>query len=307
MPLSVVLLVLVSCVVHAGWNLQVKRREVGPAFFLAAGVFVLIPAAPFFFALGGAETVRAAPAALWPILAITGACQAAYYTCLSLAYRNGDVSVVYPVARTAPLFVIPLSGLIQHRWPAPVALLGIVLAVAGCFLLPRKTLSLRAEPFAWSAYAGPGTLWAVATAVASSGYTVADAVGVGLIAPIAPGLRGAFLYACLEWLASSLFLPLAVRVAEGNGRRARGSIARALRTRRSETFALGAAIFGAYLLILWAYSLTDRVAYVAGMRQFSVALGVLGGIRFLNEPRDAPRIAGALVILGGLVLVAFSR
>jgi len=307
MPLSVVLLVLVSCVFHAGWNLQAKRREVSPAFFLVASVLVLVPAVPFFFALGGAEAVRHAPAALWPCLLITGACQAAYYTFLALAYRHGDVSVVYPLARTAPLFVVPLAGLIHPRWPALSALLGIVLTVAGCFLLPRRTLDLRREPFTWAAYAGAGTSWAVATALASSGYTVADSVGVGLMAGGTPGARGAFLYACLEWLAASLCLPVALLAAEGGVGAARASLARAWKAPRIETFVLGAAIFGAYLLILWAYSLTDKVAYVAAMRQFSVALGVLGGIRFLNEPRDPARIAGTLVIIAGLALVAASR
>ena len=303
---AVILLVLISCLFHAGWNLQAKRREVGPAFFLACGVFVLVPAAPLFFVLGGAEVIRDAPGALWRCLVITGACQAAYFTFLAQAYRNGDVSLVYPVARTAPLFVIPLAGLIQNRWPAPMAIAGIVLTVAGCFLLPRKTLSLRAEPFAWAAYAGAGTSWALATALASSGYTVADAFGMSLMGGLAPGVRGAFLYACMEWLTTALWLPVAMLIWEGRPG-ARASIARVWRAQRAQAFALGAAIFAAYLLILWAYSLTDKVAYVAGMRQFSVVLGVIAGIRFLNEPGGAARIAGALVIVCGLLLVVASR
>lgn len=308
MPLSVVVLVLISCLFHAGWNLQAKRRDVGPPFFLAANVFVLIPAAPFFFVLGGGELIGNAPTALWGCLLITGACQAAYFTFLALAYRNGDVSLVYPIARTAPLFVIPLAGFIQNRWPAPLAALGILLTVGGCFLLPRKTLSLRKEPFAWSAYAGAGTLWALATALASSGYTVTDALGMGLVRGIAPGVRGAFLYAFLESLVTVLWLLLAAALIPGKqGGGGCEGITQALRTKRGETFALGVAIFGAYLLILWCYALTDKVAYVAGMRQFSVALGVFGGVRFLNEPCGAARIAGAAVILCGLVVVAASR
>lgn len=303
MPFTVILLVLISCVFHAGWNLQAKRREIGPAFFLTASVFILVPATPAFFALGGGEMMRDAPGAFWLCLLITGACQAAYFTFLAQAYRNGDVSLVYPVARTAPLFVVPLAGFIQNRWPAPLGLLGILLAVLGCFILPRRGLSLRAEPFSWAAYAGAGSLWALATAFASSGYTVADAIGVQMVSQSVPGIQGAFLYACLEWLTTALWLLLPVLALEGRERIRRSW----QRTQWLHTFTLGAVIFGTYLLILWAYSMTDKVAYVAGMRQFSIVLGVLGGIRLLNEPRSATRLVGASVIVAGLVLIALSR
>lgn len=309
MPFTVVLLVLISCSIHAAWNLQAKRRDVDPAFFLVAGVLVLIPATPFFLLLGGIPLIRSMPATLWWCLLITGACQAAYYAFLALAYRNGDVSLVYPIARTAPLFVVPLSGLLQNRWPAPMVVVGILLTIVGCFFLPRRSLDPRVEPFAWRAYAGAGTAWALATAFASSGYTVADSFGMRVVGQRIPGVRGAFLYACLEWAASNLWLLLAIGWSDR--RRILGDadshIARTWRTQRGHTFVLGIAIFAAYLLILWAYSRTDQVATVAGLRQFSVVLGVVGGFLLLHEPPAPARIVGALIIVAGLVLVAVFR
>ena len=304
MSLFVVLLVLISCVFHAGWNLQVKRWDATPAFFFFATVFVAVAAAPFFFWAGGVRVLTSAtPPVLWVCLTITGLCQGAYYFFLARAYRAGDASVVYPIARTAPLFVVPLAGLVQHAWPTVLALIGILLAVAGCFVLPRRSLDLRGEPFLSKTFFGPASRWALATAAASAGYTVADAVGVAALRNTLPGVRGAFVYGYLEAWTTGLWMTLGL-LGTANGRSATG---RAWRTERGRAFALGGLIFGTYLLILWAYALTDKTAHVAALRQFSVVLGVAGGIRFLHEPRTAPRVLGALIIVAGLILIALGR
>jgi uncharacterized membrane protein len=302
--LFVVLLVLVSCVLHAGWNLRVKQWNATPAFFFLATGFVALVAAPFFFWTGGIRVLNSAtPPVLWVCLLLTGLCQAAYYSFLARAYQAGDASVVYPLARTAPLFVVPLAGLAQHTWPSIVALAGILLAVAGCFVLPRNSLDVRAEPFNSKAFFGPASRWALATAAASAGYTVADAVGVAALRNALPGVRGAFVYGYLEAWTTGLWMTVGL-LGTASGRSA---VRHSWQAERGRAFALGGLIFATYLLILWAYALTDRTAHVAALRQFSVVLGVLGGIRFLREARTAGRVAGAGLIVAGLLLITLGR
>ena len=301
---TALVLVLVSCFLHAGWNLQAKRWGASPAFFLVATVLVTLATTPvFWWVVADGGGLGNAPRVLWICLLITGACQAAYYYCLARAYRHGDVSLVYPLARTTPLFVVPLAGLIQGRWPTLVALAGILLVVIGCFVLPRRSLDLRAERIAWRTYAGPGSLWAVATALASSGYTVADAIGMASLRGLLPGGRGAFAYGYLEGISTALWMALPVLVLEGKA----GMTRAYSRPERGRALLLGGQIFFTYLLVLAAYGLADKVAYVAGLRQLSVVLGVLGGIHLLNEPGGGGRVLGSGIIVCGLALIALAR
>src|SRR5262249_48184683 len=145
-------------------------------------------------------------------------------------------------------------------------------------------------------------LWALATAFASSGYTLADAVGVKTLKQMIPGLRGAFVYGYLEWTITTLCLLVPALVLEG-----RKPIQEMLRRDRRTIALVGALAFFTYLLILWAYAISAKVAYVAAMRQFSIVLGILGGIRFLQESGTQARFVGALTILAGLALVALAR
>ncbi len=107
---AVIVLVMASCVLRAGWNLQVKRWSVSPAFFLRATGLVTLVTAPVAALVGAPAAMRHASLTLWLCLLITGVCMAGYYICLALAYRSGDVSVVYPLARISPLFVVPLAA-----------------------------------------------------------------------------------------------------------------------------------------------------------------------------------------------------
>ena len=135
MSSAAVALVLVSCLTHALWNLVSKRSGSTPAFFLLGN---LCPLAllPLFVALGGLDVVRSAPPLLWGLLAATGACQACYFAALARAYRYGEISLVYPLARTFPVFVVLLAGFGLGQWPTPQAWLGFAGVVLGCLLLP---------------------------------------------------------------------------------------------------------------------------------------------------------------------------
>jgi drug/metabolite transporter (DMT)-like permease len=296
-----ILLVLLSCITHAGWNIQAKRSKTTPGFFWLANMLVVVAGAPLFWLLGGKQALEAPPS-LWLCLLITGIFQAAYFVFLAVAYRQGDVAVVYPLARTSPIFLVPLAGLIQGVWPSPWAGTGILLAMSGCFILPLERLDGPSVQTAWKGYANRASLWAFAAAFASSGYTLADAIGMKILKPHIPGLRGAFLYGYLEWCVTAVCLLLPVLVLEG-----RKPMQELWRRDRRTIALVGGLIFFTYLLILQAYALSEKVAYVAALRQFSIVLGILGGMRFLQEAGSQARFVGAFTILIGLALVTLAR
>ena len=103
---TILLLVLMAAVMHATWNALVKAGGdrlvmqslvIGvPSFVGAAALFFLPPMA----------------LAAWPWLALSTVIHFAYYWALLSAYRHGDLSQVYPIARgLAPVGVAVIAWL----------------------------------------------------------------------------------------------------------------------------------------------------------------------------------------------------
>lgn len=61
-----------------------------------------------------------------------------------------------------------------------------------------------------------------------------------------------------------------------------------------------------YLLVLFAFTLS-KASYVVAARELSIVLSVLIGRVWFGEGRLGPRLAGAAVILAGVVCVALAR
>jgi uncharacterized membrane protein len=61
--------------------------------------------------------------------------------------------------------------------------------------------------------------------------------------------------------------------------------------------------FGAYWLVLWAFQLTRHASSVVAFRQFSIIIGVTAGFFIYRERGVVVRLAGAVLITIGLVLV----
>ena len=59
----------------------------------------------------------------------------------------------------------------------------------------------------------------------------------------------------------------------------------------------------AYLLVLFAFRLS-KVGYVVAGRELSIVFSALIGSLWMNEGRLLPRLAGAAVVLAGVVCVA---
>ncbi|MHC4916379.1 MAG: EamA family transporter [Planctomycetota bacterium] len=297
-----VLLVLSSCATHAAWNLMAKRSSRTTAFFWMGAVLCLLPLAPAFVLAGGIDVLRSAPPRLWLMLPVTGLSMCTYYGCLAAAYRHGDVSVAYPLVRTTPIFVLVLAGMILGQRPSALAVAGIVLVVAGCFVLPLERLGFGPGGFSLRAYANRTSFWALGAALGSTGYTLVDDLAMEALREAAPGVRGAFVYECLQYGLLAVGLLVVSLVTDG-----RRKLAEAARGEKLRALLVGALVFVTYMLILWAYANAEKVAYVAGLRQLSILLGVAGGMLFFGEKGGRPRLVAAAVIVAGLIMIGFAR
>ena len=301
MGLAAIALVSVSAFMHAGWNAASRKRRPAAAYFLVAnttGTLLLMPL--FFMHLGHLSGI---PVSVWCMLALTGASMALYYAALAGAYRSGDMSVAYPVARSLPILAVAgVESVLGLGSPlGALAVGGMALVVAGCLIVPReKLLGAGARSYLNATFA-----LALLTAVGVTGYSVIDHAALATIRAAAPSLGpvgSVLVYAPLEGIAASASLTVYCLLHPAE----RASLVKIMRSEKRAAALTGVAIYMTYLLVLVAMNYASNASYVVAFRQLSIPLGAILGVVVLREPARLPKLVGVVAIIAGLVLVALS-
>ena len=176
MSSTALVLVIGAALMHAGWNALAKRAGDPLAFLWWAGALGTLLYLP-----GGLYVLwdRGFRAAALPFVIATVLLHAVYFFSLGRAYRAGDLSIVYPIARGTGVALVPIAALIAFdERLSPIGTLGIVLVIAGIFSLHWR----RRRPA--SSLLAPGTGWALATGLAIAGYSLVDKAGVARLHPL---------------------------------------------------------------------------------------------------------------------------
>ena len=302
MSWSAVVLVLISAGMHAGWNLFGKRQRTTAGFFLIAclpGVLYQAVVALFLW-----PELRSVPARVHVLNAATGFFQALYFVGLAGAYRHGEMSRAYPLARATPVVFVFLVSLAigNSQGLGPLLAAGMALLVPGCFLLPMRRFSeLRLRD-----YAHPWCLFALLAALGTTGYSILDDQALRLLRETGPGNPGlspqtaAAVFLGLEFTATAAWLGVFVAAASLFSK---GFAARTFDVPRGKAALTGVFIMATYLLVLIAMAFAENISYIVAFRQVSIPLGALLGILVLKEPHSAPKIVGVALAFAGLVLV----
>ena len=291
-------LVFVSAVLHLAWNVRLKTagdplRTATIGLFAAS--FVIVPLG---LGVWWAQGMAAVPLEGVALGVASGFVEAAYFILLAAAYRRGDLSVVYPVARgTAPLLAVAIGvGLLGERLGVAGSI-GIVMLLIGFLWLQRPWRAIAVARSggagARRAAADSAILFALATGVMIATYSAIDRVGTRLIDP--------FPYAAILWVTGSVVLIVWVAFAAGGGLFRDGPEA----TQRAAVG--GALTLAAYLCILVALSVAP-LSGVAPLRESATVFAAAWGSVRLGEASDRSeavrRIGASVLIVGGALLLA---
>ena len=177
MEALVIAMVLLAAALHAGWNRMVKIR--GERMLVMAMITgwsgicsaVLLP------------FVQVPTADVWPYIAASLVLHNLYYLFLISAYRHGDLSHVYPIARgSAPLFVAILSVFVLGEEIDQRGMIAIGLIAGGLMslALTRGVGGLRDTK---------AILYALGTGAFVALYTIVDGTGARLAGPPDHGIE----------------------------------------------------------------------------------------------------------------------
>ena len=268
-------LILTSALVHAVVNVLTKGAKDKYAMRLLIGVFSALLVAPALFFVG-------LPRGAWLFLAGTAFVHAFYELLLVRSYESAEFSATYPVARgTGPLFTALGVILFLRQHPPPLQLVGIACVSAGVIgmgLTHRATKGAR-----------KGIGFALATGLTIGIYTLIDASGVRAVAD-------PFSYVLWFFVMHGISV-----ITTAPGIRGRAVILAA-----RQQWKLG--LFTAFLSILTygsamlAYRF-GATAQLAALRETSVLFGTALAMSFLGERMTAQRIAAAVVIAAGAILL----
>jgi drug/metabolite transporter (DMT)-like permease len=284
-PLALIL-ILISAVIHATWNLLAKRAAGGVAFvwlFCALSACLYLPVALV------AVLIQQPHLGLvqWVFIGGSMVFHTFYFLSLQRGYQVGDLSLVYPLARgTGPLLSTLAAIAFLGERPTPLALCGALLVVACVFVMAGGGFRLAAE--------NPKLQWALRYGLLTGSiiacYTLWDKYGVATLA-----IPPIILNWCNDLGRTLVLAPVALR---------RWDEVRFYWSRyRLE--ALGIAMLSplSYILVLFAMQ-TTPVSYVAPAREVSILVGAILGAKFLAEGDVRRRLLAASGMVLGVIALA---
>ena len=270
-------LVLVAALLHATWNTLIKFS--GERLLVIA----CMDSVALLFVLLAVGFVSLPPLEIWPWIIASALFELLYRYLLIQAYRVGDLGLVYPLMR----------GL------SPLVVLALTLVFAGEVLSTQQIVGILLIPFGmlcllWQGGGGERLPWSMLPVVALIGlcigcYTFLDGQALR---------RWSHPLDYLVWLTllSAWPFPLLAMV------RKRAAFSLFWRTQWRWGLSVGLCVLLSYALVLWAMQL-GSIAEAAALREVSVILVVLFGMRYLKEPFGRSRLlACGLVLIGMLVM-----
>ncbi len=285
MSLHAIVLVLAAALIHAVWNLILKKAEGRLPLLWLVSVVSAVIYLPFVIREIQFDKTQLTTA-LYVFASGSAVLHLFYFSFLQIGYSKGDLSVVYPMARgTGPLLSSIGAVLIFAERPGWLAVLGIALIVAGIFVITGLRLRVPDQ-----GRLRDGIVYGTITGLFIAVYTLWDKAAVADYG-VSP----------LLLTFASMVLPMVILLPKVAGKTE--ELKREIHVHWPHILAIAVLSPLSFILVLVALQ-TTAVSYVAPMREMSIVFGVFFGANLLKEPDARKRIMAAMAMLIGISLLA---
>lgn len=211
-----------------------------------------------------------------------------YYKALEV----GDISLVVPMLSFTPLFMIVTSFLILGESPSPKGMLGIMLIVAGSYIMHFKKNEKLFAPFK-SLYNNKGTRYALIVALI---YSVS-----GNIEKILINNSDIFISGGLEKMLTGVCFFAFIAMAN------KSKIREHIPTPNKKLFLKAILITGLFSGLITLVQFTAMtmtiVPYVIAIKRTTILFSMLAGFLFFKEKNISQRFLGAVIMILGVCLI----
>jgi len=287
-----ILLVLLSALFHALRSLFTKESGDKQVFLWLYSIVALLFFSPLFLYFLFRVGITNPAAYAW--CAGSGFIHFLYWLFLTQAYKEGDLSHVYPIMRSSPALVLVIAVLFLGERVSFQGVAGILLVAVGVYIINMKHISGQEllEPVK-SIASDRSTQFAFLTLISVAVYSIVDKMAVDYIHPILFAFFHLFFGMCY-------YTPYILLTKKGH------IIRKEWHTGLGRIILSGVIGITGYSLILIAFTI-ERVSYIVSLRQLSVVFAVLMGSFWLKENHKGIRLAGALIIFSGGFLISMAR
>jgi len=285
-------LVLLSALFHALRSLFTKESGDKQIFLWLYSLFALLFFAPLVFYFLYRVGITNPEAYAW--CAGSGFIHFLYWLFLTSAYKEGDLSHVYPIMRSSPALVLVMAILFLGEQVSFQGVAGILLVAVGVYIINMKQISSQELLAPLKAIAHDrSTKFAFLTLISVAIYSVIDKMAVNHIHPV----LFAFFHLLFGMCYYTPYIFFTKNIAK---------IKKEWNSGPGRIIMSGIIGIVGYALILIAFTI-ERVSYIVSLRQVSVVFAVLMGSYFLKEKHGGIRLAGALIIFVGGVLISLAK
>ncbi|MCE2517763.1 MAG: EamA family transporter [Alphaproteobacteria bacterium] len=278
MSMTVTLAILSAAFLHALWNFLVRKSD-DKALGMAGVILGHVP-------LGVAGMLYAGLPSweVWPLVMVSGGFHLCYQIFLLNAYRFGELTQVYPIARgSSPLIVTVVTVTVFSAELTTAHLMGITvisLTIIGHGLHQYRIV--KASP--------TSLLLALLAGLCIAGYTMVDGHGTRQA-----GSALSF-YGASTIMNALMFVPYLLM-------REKGTMTKLKQRDGIKLLVIGGtASYLAYATVLWAV-LFAPIAVVSSLRETSVLFALLLGTVFLRERLTLAKIAMTVLVLTGIIIL----
>ena len=295
MPLTALLLILVSAFLQAALNLLIKGSSRKVAFVASASLISVVLYLPVFLWGRNLLGEEGLPISLWSWIGVLacGAAGLVYYLFITKAYDNGDLSVVFPVTRSfGPIFILIFALMLLSEKVSYLGLLGILVTIFGSYVihLPSFRPSHLSLPF--RALGSKPFLFSVGAGACTATYSLINKKNLEAVEPFT------LYYLIIACMTLDLVAVLLLK-------RKSGQIKEEFRENLKGLLLMGILGFISAALFLYALQMS-KVRYLGSARKVSIVFGVILGNLFLQEGYGKIRLFASLLIFCGIFLISVS-
>lgn len=226
----------------------------------------------------------------WPALLISGSLLVVATLFYIKAIKASDLSITMPILSFSPLFLLVTSPLILNEFPGPLGLSGMLLIVAGAYILNFKERNLGYfEPFK-KLLKEPGPRYMLIVCLIFSIGANVDKIGVRSSSAL-------FWVIATDTFAAICLAPVMMF-------RARGAIKQ---IKAGLGFLVLIGLFNAAGLVCQMIAINmTLVGYVIAVKRTSVIISSLYGFYIFKEKGMKERLLGAMIMMAGVLCIAFA-
>ena len=274
---NVFLLVIFAAILHAIWNVMVKNFK-DKVISVSAIVFGSVPMAivvMLFLPLPTLESV--------PYIILSAIIHQGYQYNLISAYKIGDFTRVYPIARgTGPIVATLVSIIFLGLLITKLQILSIVLICFGIIILGLFSGSLIKN--------NKAVTYSLATGFFIGLYSLADGYGARIsLSPLS--------FLGWSFILNAMIFPFILKSMNYSN-----VFSRVMKEAKLIFWIGGTISYIVYGIVVWSFTMAP-IPLVGALRESSVVFSIVIGFFFLKERITILKVVSILVIFSGIVLL----